>query len=244
MASDAVSAERLLNAIGACAAKPADLQNPLPVGPRTLTFCDPLWESDIARSRRVEGISEEAAERRWKGQGESSLAMQAIAAHVDPSIVFQTREDAVHAWFVSDLKKTYQATRVAGKRAWPEFLAALQTNGLQLREPDCAALDLAAHVSVGSVDADGHLVVSPRILDGNFRTPLIDARSGKEVHLGDLCVVALRSAKCAQVRGTTASLNAKARALAIDMSAKPSKGVISAKVAAREAALEACGWSV
>jgi hypothetical protein len=214
-----------------------DTPAPVIVGPRTQGSSDHSWDADARLFTRT--FSLDVADAAVDRQTSASPLMVSIASWTDPALRFDSNCDArAHTWFVTDFKRGYQGVRVPGKRPWPEFAASVRS-GFGFAEADFAALALVARVNVATVEGT-RLIVPPLLLDKDFNTMVLDARSSLPTALGLMCDDALRGTRNAD-RAAMASkpthLCDVATAIATEHRGVPKK-ILASKVASRRAALD------
>lgn len=151
-------------------------------GPRTQGSVDEAWDEDSSLFTGPSGVADASADK----QVSVSSLMVAIASEGDPALMFRDNCNAkVHAWFVTDFKRAYQAARVPGKRPWPECAASMRSC-FGFVDADLSVISLVAGVHVGTME-HGRLIVTPLLLDKDFATPILDARDSRQTTLGHLC---------------------------------------------------------
>ena len=208
---------------------PASKPAPVVLGPRTHGVDDKHWEDE---ARKFRGQATRVTETRAETDAPVSALTMALAAWTDPALPFRTNsEDIARTWTQETLKRAYQAVRVPHKRPWPEFAASLRA-GFGFTPADAAAVALAAHVDIASVEAGG-LVVAPRSLDADFASTVLDVQEAAASALGTVC----ERAVCESTARGRTSPRDLARALSIATNGL-SMRALEATVAAREAALQ------
>lgn len=208
---------------------------PTVVGPRTHGHDDSRWNNDADLFENAQKKADAAMD----VDTSVTPTMIAIASGEDPAVQFRSDCEArVHSWFVNELKPSYQATRVPGKRPWPEFAASMKS-GVGFTVPDAAVIGIVCNVTVGTIERGPGLVLPTSALDKPFESAALDVRSGETVRLGDLSREAVANlSEEKNSSGSSASDNrAVARALAIDTRGLSGKRLAS-KIASRKAALD------
>jgi hypothetical protein len=197
-------------------------------GPRVQGNSDKGWEDDNAIFANADRCLEATSDAVLPN---TPLMVALAASAEDPTIVFKEDPEALaSAWFTGPLKIDYQAARVPGKRAWPEFAASIKSSS-GLTHPDVCTLALIARLDLATLEG-GKLIISPRHLDKPFTTLVMDARAARETAMGLLVRDAV------QALPARAPLKQVAQALAL--SDGPGRcGVLAARIASRQAALHA-----
>jgi hypothetical protein len=227
-----------------------------PIGPRTLGCEDSRWTRERDALFDVDRAVEESQLKRVTVADVNGLMIAIAAKADDPTLIFADDKEAVALrWTMGVLKPAFQAMRVPRKKPWPEFLVALM-NVSCLTSGDCDILSTLFGVHIGHVREDsGELVVPQCLLDADFTSTVIDARSASDTVLGALVAEAHgryinrprahshtkvhahgQSTSTRYSTQTISELRIRANALAV-CAKHDSRAVLSSKLASREAAL-------
>jgi len=228
-----------------------------PVGPRTLGNEDERWTREIEEITDVQRIVEDHQIKRVTPADVTDFMVSIVAKADDPTIAFsEARREVALAWITRTLKPAFQSVRVPNKKPWPEFLASLM-DPRALSRSDADIMHTLFGVAVGHPGEAGELVIPQALLDADFGSDAIDARTGSDTSLGLLVAEAWErylasrpqpsgadrprrgGAEVSTVANTSiGELRASAAALAVRDTRDP-KATLACKIAARKAALYA-----